>query len=90
MTVNPEKLFPCSWTLLFDGSTRRSKEPAGVPLTRQLEIVVLWVLLKRIPELHSEMISPLNKHLEHSVSLTPPLSVARRYSVEFANMQSVQ
>ena len=41
MTVKPEKLFPSSLTSLFDCSTKRSKEPFWVPLTRQLEIVVL-------------------------------------------------
>ena len=90
MTVKPEKLFPSSLIFLFDCSTKRSKEPFWVPLTRQLEIVVLCVLFKRMPELDSEMISPLSRHPEHSDSLTPPLSVARRCSVEFANMQSVQ
>ena len=43
-TVKPEKLFPVSLILLLDSSISRSNDPLGVPLTRQLEIVVLSVL----------------------------------------------
>ena len=77
MMVNPEKLFPCSLMFVFDWSINKSNDSSWVPLIRQLEIVVLSVLFTRIPELHSEIISPLSRQPEQSDSLTPPLSVAR-------------
>ena len=90
MMVNPEKLFPCSLMFVFDWSISKSNDSSWVPLIRQLEIVVLSVFFTRIPELHSEIISPLSRQPEQSDSLTPPLSVARWYRVAFDKMQSVQ